>query len=430
VGERFRASGAGRCHGCLAPAVRILYFSQYFPPEVGATQTRAFEMSRFLAEQGHHATVVTEFPNHPSGIMPPGYRGRLSERKIENGVDVLRLWVRASPEKTFSSRMQFYLSYMGMATLAGSLLRGRYDVVYATSPPLFVAPAGLIAATIRRIPFVLEVRDLWPESAVALGELTNSRAIWLAERLESLLYNRAQRIVAVTRGIEQTLAAKGIPTSKVALIPNGANTDHFHFDAEGAQAVRQELGLQDHFVVMYAGIHGIAQGLETILSAADFLRDRADIIFLFVGEGPRKAALLEMAAQLGLQNVRFLKEVASDRMPAYLSAADCTIVPLRDEPVFQGALPSKMFEVWSCERPIILSAAGEAEEVVKQAGGGIVAPPEDAGALARAILYLQSDRDEGRRMGQRGREFVMANYSRREQARKLEALLLGVVGGH
>ncbi len=140
--------------------MRILYFTQYFPPEVGATQTRAHEMSRFLAEQGHIVTVITEVPNHPSGIIPPAYRGRLSERSKENGVDVLRLWVWASPEKTFKSRMRFYLSYMGMAALAGSLLRGKYDVVIATSPPLFVGAAGLFAAVVRRVPFVFEVRDL------------------------------------------------------------------------------------------------------------------------------------------------------------------------------------------------------------------------------------------------------------------------------
>src|SRR5438309_662511 len=145
------------------PPMRVLYFTQYFPPEVGATQTRAAEMSRYLAAQGHKVTIITEVPNHPSGIIPPEYRGRLSERVKEDGVDVLRLWVWASPEKTFKSRMRFYLSYMGMAALAGALLRGRYDLVYATSPPLFVAVAGAVVALVRRIPFIFEVRDLWPE---------------------------------------------------------------------------------------------------------------------------------------------------------------------------------------------------------------------------------------------------------------------------
>src|SRR4051812_19044770 len=177
------------------PSMRVLYFTQYFPPEVGATQTRASEMSRYLVAQGHKVTVVTEVPNHPSGIIPPHYRGRLSERVREDGVDVLRLWVWASPEKSFKSRMRFYLSYMAMAGLSGSLVRGDYDLVYATSPPLFVGAAGLAAALTRRIPFVFEVRDLWPESAVSLGELSNPKAIKAAEKLEWALYRSAKRIV-------------------------------------------------------------------------------------------------------------------------------------------------------------------------------------------------------------------------------------------
>src|SRR5687768_11515190 len=215
--------------------MRVLYFSQYYPPEVGATQTRAYEMSRYLAEQGHKVTVITEIPNHPSGIIPPAYGGRLSERRSEQGVDVMRLWVWASPEKTFTSRMRFYVSYMGIAALVGSIIRGRYDVVLATSPPLFVGVAGLIAATCRRIPFIFEVRDLWPESAVALGELKSKRAIAAAEKLELLLYRRAARVIGVTKGICQRLVERGVAKSKIALISNGANTDLFTYQEESAR---------------------------------------------------------------------------------------------------------------------------------------------------------------------------------------------------
>ena len=406
--------------------MRLLYFTQYYPPEVGATQTRAYEMSRYLAAQSHHVTVVTEVPNHPSGIIPPHYRGRLSERVRENGIDVLRLRVWASPEKTFKSRMRFYLSYMGMAFLAGTLIRGRYDLVYATSPPLFVGAAGLAAATLRRIPFVFEVRDLWPESAVALGELTNPRAIAAAAKLESLLYRRAAHVVAVTRGIHARLKARGLPQSKLSLIPNGANTTHFHYDEAGRQAVRSELGLQDKFVVMYAGIHGIAQGLETLLEAAQLLRDSPRIQFVFVGEGPKKAELIQSAAAMALPNVRFLPEVPSSRMPAYLSAADCTVVPLRDEPLFRGALPSKMFEAWACARPTVLSVSGEAEEVLNEAGAGIASSPEDPSDMAHAIYYLYEHPNEAQQMGERGRAYVLAHYSRQSQAQALEAMLENV----
>ncbi len=410
--------------------MRILYFSQYFPPEVGATQTRAYEMCRYLVQCGHRVTVITEVPNHPSGIIPPAYRGRLSERRLEEGIDVLRLWVWASPEKTFSSRMRFYLSYMAMAALAGALVRepgdggGRYDLVYATSPPLFVGLAGLATSTARRVPFVFEVRDLWPESAVALGELADRRAIALAEGLERLLYRRAKRIVAVTSGIRNRLVQRGIPEGKLALIPNGANTDLFRFDPAGRQRVRAQWGVHEgQFVAVYAGVHGLAQGLETVLEAARTLRDRPHIRFVFVGEGPRKAGLVEMSTRMGLDNVRFLPEVPAHQMPAYLSAADCTIVPLRDQPVFRGALPSKMFEAWACARPVVLSAAGEAVDVLNDAGGGIAVPPERPPALAEAVAYLAQHPDEAQKMGRLGCEYVRRNYSRQEQAAALEALL-------
>jgi colanic acid biosynthesis glycosyl transferase WcaI len=406
--------------------VRILYFSQYFPPEVGATQTRAWEMSRYLAGQGHYVTVVTEVPNHPSGIIAPRYRGKLMRRSREEGVDVMRLWVAASPEKTFRTRMQFYLSYMGMAALAGSLVRGRYDLVYATSPPLFVGAAGLFAALVRRVPFVFEVRDLWPESAVALGELSSRRAISLAEKLEWLLYSRAARVVAVTEGIRIRLVERGVRPEKVALIPNGANTEGFRYSEEAGAEVSRGLGLEGKRIAMYAGIHGIAQGLETVLEAASRLRERRDIAFVFVGEGPRKSHLVAQSERMGLANVHWLPEVPSAEMHAYLSAARLSIVPLRDEPVFRGALPSKMFEAWACERPVVLSVAGEAAGVLREAGAGLAVPPEDPAAMAEAITRLADNPEEARERGRRGRAFVEGRYSRREAARQLESLLLGV----
>ncbi|HKP52483.1 MAG TPA: glycosyltransferase family 4 protein [Chloroflexia bacterium] len=403
--------------------MRILYFTQYFPPEVGATQTRAWEMGRYLIEQGHQVTVVTEVPNHPSGIIPPAYRGRLSGRRSESGIDVLRLWVWTSPNKTFRSRMQFYLSYMSMAALAGSLIKGKYDLVYVTSPPLFVGAAGMVAALVRRIPFVFEVRDLWPESAVALGELSSRRAIAAAERLEQLLYRGATRIVAVTEGIRSRLLQRGIRPEKVALIPNGANTDLFTYQPEAGRIVAERLGLSGKFIALYAGIHGVAQGLETVVRAAHLLRDREDIEFVFVGEGPRKGAIMELSRSLALDNIHFLPEVPSESMPAYLSAAGCAIVPLRDEPLFRGALPSKMFEAWACSRPVVLSVAGEAADVLKQASGGLLARPEDPEELAHAIAYLQARPLDVEAMGQSGRAYVERHYSRREQARKLAVLL-------
>ncbi len=218
--------------------VRILYLSQYFPPEVGATQTRAYEMASNWVRMGHSVSMICEFPNHPSGIIPPEYRGKLYEREALDGIDVIRVWVKASPVKNFRSRMLFYLSYMFSAPLSGLLLaRGKYDVIYATSPPLFVGAAALIISQVRGTPLVFEVRDLWPESAVALGELNSPRVIAWATRLEEACYNHARMVVVVTRGIHNRLLECGIPPDKLARIPNGANVDMFQYSESTADRI-------------------------------------------------------------------------------------------------------------------------------------------------------------------------------------------------
>ncbi len=405
--------------------MHILYLSQYFPPEVGATQTRAHEMARGLVQAGHRVTMIAEVPNHPSGIVPPAYRRKWVERSTLDGIDVLRVWVKASPNKTFKTRMAFYLSYMADAALVGALrARGPFDVVYATSPPLFVGAAGLALHRLKRAPFVFEVRDLWPESAVALGELRSPRAIAWAGKLEETCYNRATRIVVVTEGIRQRLLERGYPAAKLALIPNGANTELFQRQpALGAQ-FRAEHGLaSDAFVAVYAGIHGIAQGLETLLHAAAALRDEPALRFVLVGEGPVKAELHALRAELALHNVLMLPEQPRSAMPAILSAADAAIVPLRKLELFQGALPSKMFDAWACELPLLLSIDGEARRTLEAAQGGLYIPPEDPIALAEAMRTLAAQPDRGRSLGQNGRRYTEQHHSRQAQARALERLL-------
>ncbi len=214
--------------------MRILYLSQYFPPEAGATQTHAYEMAHNFVRLGHAVTMLAEFPNHPSGIIPAEYSGKLYERADLDGIDVIRVWVKASPIKSFRSRMLFYLTYMLNASLAGLFLaRQPYDLVYASSPPLLVGGAALFLSKIRRLPLVFEVRDLWPESAVALGELTNPRSIALAARLEEACYRNARRVVVVTQGIFDRLVERGISPDKLSLVPNGANVEMFQYSASG-----------------------------------------------------------------------------------------------------------------------------------------------------------------------------------------------------
>ncbi len=404
--------------------MRILYLSQYFPPEVGATQTRAYEMARGLIRAGHQVTMITELPNHPSGIIPPAYRGKLYDRTDLDGIDVIRVWVKASPVKTFRSRMAFYLSYMVMAALAGLLLaRGRYHLIYITSPPLFVGGAALLLSYLRRIPLVFEVRDLWPESAVALGELKNKRAIALAAWLEKKCYRRARQIVVVTQGIYNRLIERGYAPQKLTLISNGANVELFRFQAEAGETLRQKLGLHNKFLVIYAGIHGIAQGLEIVLEAAQQLSSQPDIHFLFIGEGPVKQNIVALAKEMKLSNITFHAEAPREQMPIFLSAANVALVPLRRLDLFKGALPSKMFDAWACRCPTLVMIDGEARTVLEQAQAGVFVPPENVEALVKTILDFKNNVAQCSQMGLNGQKTVLAHYSRQALAQKLVDLL-------
>ncbi len=400
--------------------MRILYLSQYFPPEAGATQTRAYEMAKTWVELGHSVTMLAEFPNHPSGIIPTSYRGKLYERDHMDGIDVIRVWVKASPEKNFRNRMLFYLTYMLNAGLAGLFLAlGRYNLVYASSPPLFVGGAALALSYLRRTPLVFEVRDLWPESAVALGELTNPRAVAIATRLEEACYHRAVQVVVVTQGIYDRLIQRGYRASLLCLVPNGANIDMFTFDRAGRDRVRRKLGLEGKFVAIYAGIFGLAQGLETVIETARLLTSHPEFHILMIGDGPKKGELFALADSLHLPNLTLLPEKPREQIPAFLSAADVALVPLKRAEIFKGALPSKIFDAWACERPILLSIDGEARSIVESVQGGVFVPPEDPPKMVEALFHLKDNPSLLQGMGENGLRYTVANHSRSALARNL-----------
>lgn len=400
--------------------MRILYLSQYFPPEVGATQTRAYEMASNWIRQGHSVTMLTEFPNHPSGIIPQEYKGKLIERSILDDINIIRVWVNASPIKNYRNRMLFYLSYMLNAIVTGLFfVRGRFNIIYATSPPLFVGGTALVLSYLKRIPMVFEIRDLWPESAIALGELSNQRAITWATRLEEICYRRAIQVVVVTHGIYDRLIQRGVPQERLIVIPNGANIDLFTFKASERGQIRKELGLEGKFVAIYAGIHGLAQGLETILESARLLRESPNIHFLLVGDGPKKAEILSLARVYKLPNLTLLPEQPRETIPGYLSAADIALVPLRNAEIFKGALPSKIFDAWACERPVLISIDGEAREVVENVRGGIYIPPENPTLIAKALIELMNSPLELEVMGKNGHAYTVLNHSRKILAERL-----------
>jgi glycosyltransferase involved in cell wall biosynthesis len=400
--------------------LRVVLVSQYFPPEVGATQSRMQSFAEHLAERGHRVTVIAEFPNHPQGVMPAAYRGRILEDDRSNPYRVLRVWVKTSSEKTQITRLSFYLSFMGLAT-AVSPLAGRADVVLATTPPLFTGLAGLAIAQLNAAPFVLDVRDLWPAAATSLMQISPGWETRVAETIEQRLYRSADAVTAVTRPFCTHIDALRNEGPGTVLIPNGTVPEFFVAPNDGGD----RLGVPDgRFLVTFAGTLGIAQALPSALEAAEQLDGAAEL--LFVGDGPMKGIVTDLARANGLRNVHFHPQVPLAEIPAVLAASDALLVPLSAHPTFEQFMPSKLIDFMAVGRPVIVSAAGEAPRLLERAGAGIAVPPEDPRALADAIRWLAEHPAEAKAMGERGRAFA-ATRLRSIQAERLEQVLLDAV---
>ena len=403
--------------------MRLLYVSQYFPPEMGAPAARVYELSREWVRAGHEVQVLTGFPNHPTGVVPPEYRGELWRRERVDGIEVLRAPTYIAANRGVARRSASYLSFAASATAFGPALARRPDVVVATSPQFLTGVAGLCLARLYRRPFVFEVRDLWPSSIVAVGALrAGSPAVRVLERVELALYRAADRIVTVTDSFVEEIAAHGIDRRKLAVIKNGVDLDLFR-PAPKEGPVREALGLTGKFVATYLGTHGMAHGLGTILEAAEILKNDKRFAFLFVGEGAEKRTLEARAATMGLENVRFLDQQPRERIPGLIAASDLCLVLLRDKPLFRTVIPSKIFEIWGCARPLALGVQGEARRLLDESGGGVPFAPESAAELAAVVQRLSCDPERLTRMGDAGRRFVEERFSRAALARRYLELL-------
>jgi glycosyltransferase involved in cell wall biosynthesis len=396
--------------------LRIVIVSQYFPPEIGATQSRMQAFAEHLAARGHRVTVICEFPSHPHGVVPEAYRGRLVEDDRSNEYRVLRTWIKTNPHKTQATRLELYLSFMALAT-ALAPRAGRADVVLATTPPLFAAAAGLAIARMNRAPFVLDVRDLWPAAASSLNQISSGPITRAAEWLERILYCSADRVVAVTRPFcDHVDALRGGRPPATELIPNGT----FEFFFEPAQPEPRDA----RFRVTFAGTLGIAQALPSVIEAAERLDD--DVQFQLVGEGPLKNALRRDVELRGVRNVVFREQLPLVRIPPVLAASDVLLVTLSGHTTFTSFVPSKLIDFMAVGKPVLLAASGESARVVEQAQAGLVVPPEDPAALAKAIGWLRAHPDEARQMGERGRAFARTRL-RSRQAERLEHVVIDAV---
>lgn len=393
--------------------VHILFLTHYFPPEVNAPASRTFENAKRWVAAGHKVTVLTCAPNHPRGILYPGYKNRLFQWETLKGIRILRVFTYLGPNAGFRKRAFNYLSYMLSAAVFCPLVQD-IDIVVSTSPQFFCGMAGLWVGLLKRKPWVLEIRDLWPESITAVGQTINPILIRLLEGLETFLYRSADHIISVTHSFKRHIAKRGIPAEKISVLTNGVDLEHFQ-PVNKKDLVRRECGnaeLADKFVVSYIGTHGMAHGLETVLIAAEILRPYRNILFLLIGDGAEREGLLKKRNEAGLENVLMLPQQPKEKMPEFLALSDACMVLLKRRDLFRTVIPSKIFEIMGMERPVILGVEGESKKIVEEAGCGICVEPENAEQLADAVLRLSKDSDLAAGMGRNGRRRVIASYNR------------------
>lgn len=390
--------------------LKILFISQFFPPEMGAAASRIAGLSENLRRLGHDVTVLTGFPNYPSGVIGAEYRRKLFVSDGYEGVRVNRVWVFASPGRRFITRLLNYFSLVATSILFGMFDGKRYDVVVASSPPLFLGIAGYIISKTKGAGFVLDIRDIWPKIGVDTGELDKeSSCIKLAEGLEDFLYKSADLVTVVTEGKAEYLHGKSIAGPKVKIVPNGV--DREFLDVKTDQEIISRSFSGKSFTVLYAGLIGIAQGVDVMVKAAHILKERSDIRFYIVGDGVEKESIVELAQSLDLKTVAFVESQPKEKIATFLRGADVTVIPLK-RASFADSVPSKLLESMAFGCPVILSASGESAAIVERSGGGVVTAPGDPAGVAAAILRLKDDDGLRRQCGVDGQQFVEKYFMR------------------
>jgi glycosyltransferase involved in cell wall biosynthesis len=372
--------------------MHILFLSDNFPPEVNAPASRTHEHARVWVAEGDRVTVVTCAPNFPQGRVFDGYRNRLWQTEVVDGIRVIRVWSYITANEGFAKRVLDYMSFMLTAFVASLFVR-RVDLVVGTSPQFFTAVAAWAVGAVKRVPFVFELRDLWPESIKAVGAMKDSRAIAFLEALELFLYRRAARIVSVTHSFRDTLMRRGIDGAKIDVVTNGVDIGRFSPRPKDLE-LEASLGFQGCFVVGYIGTHGMAHGLDTLLDAMKLLREHPEgrrVRLLMLGDGACKAALKARAASMGLSSIRFVDTVPKDEVARYWSLLDASVIHLKATELFTTVIPSKLFECMGMGIPVLHGVAGESARIVESERVGRVFAPEDANALADDVLALMAD---------------------------------------
>lgn len=407
--------------------MRILFLSHYFPPEVNAPASRTYDHAkRWVQEPDIEVTVITNHPNHPNGILYPGYQNRWVTQEEKDGVDVYRVKTYLAPNKGFLRRTLNYLFFM-VASVIAAIRLPKPDVVVATSPQFFCAVAGYLVSRMKRSPFVFELRDIWPESIITVGAMRPSLPIRLLEKLELFLYRKSTRVIALTDAFKENLISRGIIPSKIEVIKNGVDLSFFHPGPVPTDLI-DELGVDGRFVASYIGTVGMAHAVEKIVEVAETLKGVREILFLVVGEGANKEKIQYLATKKGLSNIKILPGVSKGRVRDYYAVTNLNLVTLRNTPLLRTVIPSKIFEIMAMGRPILCAVDGECREIIEQSGSGVYVEPENVDQMAETILQLWKKRDTLGKMGENGRVFVERYFNRDDLAKIYLGLLREVAG--
>jgi glycosyltransferase involved in cell wall biosynthesis len=406
--------------------MHILFLTHYFPPEVNAPAARTHENARRWVKAGHKVTVITCAPNHPSGIVYHGYENKWCQWDEKDGVKVLRVKTYLSPNKGVGNRSLNYLSYLFSAIVFCRLVK-HVDLVVSTSPQFFCGLSGYFVSRLHRCPWVVEIRDLWPESIHAVGAVRAGGVIRLLELIELFLYRKPNHIIALTTAFKRHIVNKGIPPEKIDIVTNGADLEQFS-PLPKENGFRETHDLKGKFITSYAGTFGMAHALETVLKAAEILKSYPQIKFMLVGDGAERETLIRRKREMGLENVLMLPQQRKEVIPGILAASDVCMVLLRKTELFKTVIPSKIFEAMAMERPIILGVDGESREIVEGSGSGIFIEPEDAKQLAQTVLEMSRNTAWAENLGKAGGEFVRKHYSRDKLAMEYLDVLKTVAG--
>jgi glycosyltransferase involved in cell wall biosynthesis len=408
--------------------LHIGYLVQQFAPEVGAGPARVVEMARHWMRSGAEVTVITGMPNRPEGRIHADYRGRLLLEEEWEGMRVLRSWLYASPERGTLRTLLNNGTFMVSSALHGIMRAKGLDVLIASSPPFFPHVSGRLVGTVRRVPLVAEVRDLWPDYLVDMGVLSAGSAatrglFWLERRL----LRRADAVTVVTDSFRRRVIEKGVDPGRVHVMPAGVDPD-FYFRSEEAPPLPALKRAKGEFLVGYLGNFGAGQELGTVVDAARLLENSSPPIrFVLVGDGPQRSALQASVAEAALRNLTIHPPIQKEWTRAFYASCDACLVPLAPVPVFQETVPSKIFEIMACERPIVASVDGEARRIMEASGGGWTTRPGDSSMLAEAILAAaQTPAEQRALMGARGRAYAIERFSRGTIAARYLSLLESV----